>query len=181
MERSSPYNPRSNGLAEASVKAMRGLLSKLDGDWSSFPEALREWRNTPRAEGVSPAVAFLGRRQRGLLPAAAAATTPVVDFPGHTRTPAEPPRQGIKPLIVGQRVRVQDAASGRWKKRGVLAEILSERRYRISLDNGTEVVRNRRFVRLSGADREPEGEPEAEPEAEAGPRRSRRTRGLAPE
>ena len=30
-EVSSPYNPRSNGLAEAAVKSMKGLLRKLDG------------------------------------------------------------------------------------------------------------------------------------------------------
>jgi hypothetical protein len=69
-ELSSPYHPQSNGLAEAGVKSVKRLLKKCRETGEHFPTALLEWRNTPRADGVSPAQAFFGRRQRTLLPEA---------------------------------------------------------------------------------------------------------------
>ena len=67
---SSKYMPRSNGLAEATVKAVKGLLTKYDGVISlDFKKGLRELRNMPRTDGFSPAQMFYGRRQRTELPA----------------------------------------------------------------------------------------------------------------
>ena len=67
-ELSSPYNAPSNGHAEAAVKSMKYLLTKCDGIWGKFRPALHEWRNTPRADGISPAQLMFGRRQRTTLP-----------------------------------------------------------------------------------------------------------------
>ncbi|CAB4046315.1 Transposon Ty3-G Gag-Pol poly, partial [Paramuricea clavata] len=66
-ETSSPYNSRSNGLAEAAVKNVKYLMIKC-GNWKDFKKALSEWRNVPREDGSSPAQLLLGRRQRGALP-----------------------------------------------------------------------------------------------------------------
>ncbi len=65
---SSPYNPQSNGLAESAVKSMKYLLQKCLASGEDFAPALLQWRNTPRASGVSPASLFFGRRQRTTLP-----------------------------------------------------------------------------------------------------------------
>ena len=67
-ELSTPYNPQSNGLAEAGVKAVKFLLAKCRSLAQDFRQALQEWQNTPRANGFSPAQAFLGRCLRGCLP-----------------------------------------------------------------------------------------------------------------
>ena len=59
-ETSSPYHPRSNGLSEAVVKSVKGLLRKLEGKFDSdeFRIALLAWRTNPRADGFSPAYGF---------------------------------------------------------------------------------------------------------------------------
>ena len=67
-ETSSPYYPRSNGLAEAAVKTTKHLLATTKEAGESFVDALVAFRMTPRADGVSPAQLFLGRRPRGHLP-----------------------------------------------------------------------------------------------------------------
>ena len=51
-ETSSPYNPRSNGHAEAAVKAAKHLLLKTRP--TEFPSALAAWRNTARENKPSP-------------------------------------------------------------------------------------------------------------------------------
>ena len=67
-ELSSPYNPRSNGHAEAAVKSMKQLLAKFQSNFDHFEMALLEWRNTPRQNQPSPAELLFGRRQKTLLP-----------------------------------------------------------------------------------------------------------------
>ena len=54
-ELSSPYNPKSNGLAEAGVKNVKLLLSKCSITKEDPQRALYSWRNIPRKDGYSPA------------------------------------------------------------------------------------------------------------------------------
>ena len=58
---SSPYNPQSNGLAEAAVKQMKFLLKKTGSSEDKFRPALLAWRNMPRADGYSPTQMFFGQ------------------------------------------------------------------------------------------------------------------------
>jgi len=60
---SSPRFPRSNGQAEAAVKVAKQLLASDDPFLS-----LLNYRNTPTADGASPAQRFMGRRLRGTVP-----------------------------------------------------------------------------------------------------------------
>ena len=63
-EVSSPYYPQSNGLAEMGVKMAKQLLPKMgtNDEPISIASALQEFRNTPKAEGFSPAQLMFGRR-----------------------------------------------------------------------------------------------------------------------
>ena len=67
-----PYNPKSNGLAEAAVKNVKLLLSKCSVTKEDPQRALYYWRNIPRKDGYSPAQLLLGRKQFTKLPAAPA-------------------------------------------------------------------------------------------------------------
>ena len=58
MERSSPYRPQSNGLAEAAVKSVKKLILKTANSGEDIRKAFVSWRDMPRADGISPAVAF---------------------------------------------------------------------------------------------------------------------------
>ena len=59
-EVSSPYNPKSNGLAEAAVKSIKYLLSKCISSGQDCNQAVYEWRNVPRSHGYSPAQLLSG-------------------------------------------------------------------------------------------------------------------------
>jgi hypothetical protein len=62
-ELSSAHHHESNRHAEWAVREMKKLLGKTESPLE-FRRALREWRNTPWFEGLSPAQWYLGRRQR---------------------------------------------------------------------------------------------------------------------
>ncbi|KAK3855471.1 hypothetical protein Pcinc_038132 [Petrolisthes cinctipes] len=70
---SSPHNPRANGHAEAAVKAVKKLImttterGQLDED--EFARGLLELRNTPKADGRSPAQILFGHPMRSCIPA----------------------------------------------------------------------------------------------------------------
>ncbi len=63
-ETSSPYNPESNGLAEAAVKNVKKLLIKCIKEGTDFQAASAEFRNCPRADSCSP-VHIMFRRGTG--------------------------------------------------------------------------------------------------------------------
>ena len=70
---SSPHYPQSNGHAEATVKAMKNLLKKSSqsGQLNSdlYLRGLLKWRNTPGADGQSPAQILFGRQLHSRIPA----------------------------------------------------------------------------------------------------------------
>ena len=53
-ELSSAHHHESNGHVKCAVREMKKLLGKTKSPLE-FPRALREWRNTPRFDGLSPA------------------------------------------------------------------------------------------------------------------------------
>ena len=67
-ELSSPYNPESNGLAEAAVKNLKGIVLRCTEKGENIQHAIAAWRNTSRQDGSSRAQLFFGRRQRLGLP-----------------------------------------------------------------------------------------------------------------
>ena len=161
-ELSSAYYPQSNGLAESAVKSMKHLLLKTKDSHEDFRFALLEWRNTPRQDGVSPAQAFLGRRQRTLLPALPDATVPdfakCPDFQVAKDARQEArrveklqhdqhAREVPQPLSVGTKVVVQCPRTNRWVEKGVIESVTKNKRsYIILLSTGRTLRRNRRFV-----------------------------------
>ncbi|UYV63017.1 K02A2.6-like [Cordylochernes scorpioides] len=161
---SSPHFPQSNGLAESAVKAIKYLISKTttNGNLKSdtFLESLMEFRNTPKAEGRSPAQIVFGAPTRTKLPLHRS------QFAKEWRTRisecdqrAQNLRQkalkrynrNAKPLSqleVGAIVLVQDHRTKHWT---LIAEVLEQlprgRSYLIRTDAGRLLRRNRRFLR----------------------------------
>ena len=149
-ETSSPYNPRSNGHAEAAVKSAKHLLLKTSpGD---FPEAIAAWRNTERDSKPSPNELFLGRKIRDTKPIALSQ----LSNKGHPASSAHAKQtQQIPPNKVdifsqGERVRVQNQVSRRWDiKATVIGVSTSGRTLDLIGKDGQLFRRNRRFVRPS--------------------------------
>ena len=72
-ELSSPYQHQSNGQAEVTVREMKYLLTKTERNWQKFRLALRQYKNTPRFDRLSPSQWLTGYRQRTNAPAAPSA------------------------------------------------------------------------------------------------------------
>jgi hypothetical protein len=154
-ELSSPYNPASNGLAEAAVKQVKYLLTKCDNSGESFPAALMELRNVPRAEGPRPAQAFLGRRQRTLLPTIGPQMC--VDFSamqekksiqiGKMKSQFDTTAHPLQSFKEGDKVLMQHPVSKRWLQSAVITQCHEDgRSYDLLTDEGGETRRNRRFL-----------------------------------
>ncbi|XP_064462979.1 uncharacterized protein K02A2.6-like [Ornithodoros turicata] len=75
---SSPYHPRSNGMAERAVRQAKQLLRKTKTE-DEFSYAILEWRNTPRDSILkSPTERLMSRTARTLLPTSAKQLEPRV-------------------------------------------------------------------------------------------------------
>ena len=136
---SSPGYPKSNGMVESAVKNAKKIISRALEDGTDPHAAILEYRNTPQADGLSPAQKFLGRRTRTSLPTTTSLMQPRgVDTKMYTSmrrlknarasvyydrycTDLEALKEGdsvrIKPMTLGNKI---------WKK-GVISKRLDER------------------------------------------------------
>ena len=141
---SSPYNSRSNGLAEGAVKAAKSLLKKSDSALA-FREALFALRNTPLAgTDNSPAQLYFGRVQRHSLPSVTFKALPSAPQEGVTK---------LKPFQVGDTVSIQNLLTRKWDDSGVILQVLpTGQTYMVRRQNGKEIKRNRRFLNAISAE-----------------------------
>ncbi|CAL9699730.1 unnamed protein product [Knipowitschia caucasica] len=153
---SSPTYPKSNGLAESSVKIVKGLMKKAV-DRDDFQKSLLIYRSTPLQNGLSPAHMLMGRRIRSNLPVSEDLLTPK----GASKVRKEKERQKekqkqlhdrtAKPLSTlkhGDPVRVRDINTGTWRQQGHVEEELSPRSYKVRTEGGLSLRRNRTDLRL---------------------------------
>ena len=152
------YHHESNGHAKYAVREDKKLLAKTT-TYGAFRQALRNYRNCPRYDGLSPAQRYFGRRQ----------CTEVVAFPSaYNRIPEHvianhefqrrrktgklqaDANKSLRPktqMHPGQHVIAQQLLTRRWDQR---AEILENRNngqtYLVRI-NGRGYLRNRRFLR----------------------------------
>ena len=155
-ELSAPYNPKSNGLAEAGVKSIKNILRKSMSSGEDADRMLYEWRNVPRSDGFSPAQLLFGRAQRTSLPTLASQVTPV-DFisaasskdAAHMRARLDHDRsKHFLPLLSpGQAVYLQDSKSSAWDRHGVISSIRPDKLSYVVHCDGRYFTRPRRLLR----------------------------------
>lgn len=165
---SSPYNPTSNGLAEAAVKNAKYLLMK-SRNFGEFIDRLTHWKNMPSAnDTLSPCEKFFGRLQRHpKLPLATISPTydntkaekyknAAKDKTIKTRqkndlernTSRKHSRFSLPQLIIGQPVLIQNPLTKRWASRGIIIDIRSTgRSYLVEREDGRTYVRSRRLLK----------------------------------
>lgn len=167
----SPTYPRSNGLAESSVKIVKGLMKKSE-DRDDFQKSLLIYRSAPLENGLSPAQMLMGRRIRSNLPVSEDLLTPK----GASKVRKEKERHKVKQkqlhdrtakrlptLKHGDRVRLRDINTGTWRQQGHVEEELSPRSYRIQTECGLSLRRNRTDLQLQPTDEDTTAQ-EAEPQ-----------------
>lgn len=157
---SSPTYPRSNGLAESSVKTVKGLMKKAE-DRDDFQKSLLIYRSAPLQNGLSPAQMLMGRRIRSNLPISEDLLTPK----GAHKVKHAKERQKEKQkqlhdrsakqlptLKLGDRVRLRDISTGTWRQQGHVEGEVAPRSYRIQTECGLSLRRNRTDLQLQPAD-----------------------------
>ena len=181
-ELASAHNPQSNGLAEAAVKTVKTLQRKCIAAGENFKEALTEWRNTPRADGYSPAQMFFGRRQRSQLPTLPMHHLRIADESAEACRQAtackakdayDSSARALTPLSIGQDVLMQHHVTKRWDK---LVRVTAARpeghSYEVHcFDDGRTYIRNRRLLMPASATKKEKANTPSSPRA---PRRSER-------
>ena len=152
---SSPHHHQANGKSESGVKAAKRLVKKCEFSGQCLDEALLEWRLTPQAEGLSPAEKFLGRKPASTIPTRAStletenAERVQKDIQGRRlrqKTAHDKHARPLPPIAVGQEIRIQPMDyTHEWSK-GTCIERIDARTYRIRTQNGTQLIRNRRYL-----------------------------------
>ena len=155
-ELSSAYNPASNGLAEAGVKNVKSLLKKCQDSKECFETALAEFRIAPREDGYSPAELFYRRQARGLLPELpnrldVEKAEKARDKVQEAYTAQRQTRSTSKPLVMGQRVWLQDQQTKRWSIEGVVKSIRGHGKSYVVETNSGAYLRNRRYIRAASS------------------------------
>ena len=137
-ERSSPYNHQSNGLAEVTIRSLKGLLSKVEGQ--NFEKAFACWRNSDRKDKPSPNSMFFGRDLRQYMPELST-WFPTTDPPHDKAT------DKLRPLKVNDPIWMQ-STSGNWPNKGTIVSVDARgRTYLIELEDGRTFIRNRKFLK----------------------------------
>ena len=153
-ETASAYNAEANGLAEAAVKQTKYLLQKIGSMGERYDRELCAWRNTPRADGFSPAMLMFNRNMKEeRLPVAAPALR--LQSQGHQELGAQA-RQEVreqqvghknqvrlerKQLQVGQLVLVQNTDNNLWDQFGTIIEVRPDNlSYLVRLHNNDRIV-----------------------------------------
>ena len=160
---SSPHHPASNGHAEAKVKLVKRLVQKCaDGgsmDNDKFAQGLLEIRNTPAADGRSPAEVLYGQPLRTSIPMHYTAFSrkwrhlaKECDERAHAQRATARERydrtaRPLPALKIGRHVCLQDPQTRLWDKTGVIVAVGRQRTYLVKLPSGRILWRNRRFLR----------------------------------
>ena len=132
-ELASPYNPESNGLAEAAVKNLKSLVIRCNKANEDLRQAIATWRNRVRTDGSSPAQMFFNRTLKHGLPMLNPNTKPFEPdnlikkrdklHDRHIKL-RDQHSVIIEDLAPGQEVLTQDYLSGLWNNSAV---VLSKR------------------------------------------------------
>ena len=167
--KSSVGYPQSNGRAEVAVKSAKRIIrdnvaanGSIDTDEAA--KAILQYHNTPLVDDkLSPAQILFHRQLRDVMP----------NHPSHYQLHAEwleaaqrredatqlrnqtiaerynEKTRNLIPLTIGTKVFVQ-GLDKKWRKHGVVVDVLQNRQYRIRLDgSGRVTLQNRRFLQKS--------------------------------
>lgn len=151
---SSPYFPRSNGLAERSIRTVKSLLKKCHETKSDPYIALLQYRTTPKGSLESPSELLMSRKLRTKLPILKKNLKPkLINYRRHRRLKKEKQEKlktyynkrtkNLKPLKKGEKVFYKKSPSSEWEP-GTVAEKCDTPRSFIINDNQGHLYRRTR-------------------------------------
>ncbi|XP_063903271.1 uncharacterized protein K02A2.6-like [Zophobas morio] len=156
---SSPTHAKSNGMSERNVQTAKNIFKKNLHDKKEIYMALLQYRSTPIFENVSPAEILMSRKLRTLIPTTVKKHTPKVASQYNSSTIKQ--KQAVQAeyfnkyktkklgdLPVNCNVYVQTKPNSTWTP-GIVISKLRDRTYKIRLDNGACLIRNRKFIKCN--------------------------------
>ncbi|QQP58417.1 Putative LOC100905314, partial [Caligus rogercresseyi] len=126
------------------VKSVKFTIKKT-GKPNIDPE-LFAWRNTPRADGYSPAQMMFNIRQRGYLPMLPNAYKEIDSTAAYNRRKEESVPASDRPVqgfSVGDEVIVQDPITKKCTTEAIVKKIRDNERSYILVNNGRKFIRNK--------------------------------------
>ena len=152
---SSAYYAQSNGRAEVGVKTMKRILGDVNAatgaiDTQDAMKAILTHRNTPSQEnGMSPSEMLYGQKLRDHLPDGGREMERYITKKSEKE--ADQKGRSLKPLRIGDRVRIQNQVGNhpkRWDKTGEVVEVKPYRQYVVKPDGRRiTTTRNRKFLK----------------------------------
>ena len=153
----SPYNPESNGLAEAAIKNLKSLVIRCVEAKEDLRQAIAAWQNMVRTDGSSPAQMFFNRTQKQGLPLQNPNAKPFEpkalikkrDKLHEQRIMLRDQHSVvIEYLAPGQEVLTHDYLSGLWKESAVVLSKRDDgRSYWVRDNQGQSFIRGRRRLK----------------------------------
>lgn len=181
VKTSSPTYPKSNGMAENAVKIVKTMLKKANYNKQNVYRFLLEYRNTPvTGVGLSPAQLLFCRNLKSSLPMISSKLDPEVQDNVKEKLKFSQLKQKyfhdksahcLPALHPGENVVIQ--RKGVWEPAIVSAEHEAPRSYVVKTEQGSELRRNRLFLRKSATEFNPilENFPDALFQVETGERK----------
>lgn len=160
---SSPYMPRSNGLAERSVQTVKKMLVKCEEDKSDPYIALLHYRTSPKEGLPSPSELLMSRQLRTKIPSIQSYFEPKLINVENYRANVENRRKkssgyynrktrNLKPLSVGDNVMFRKTPTSCWNTGTVIQNCIQPRSYIINDSKGATYRRNREHLKRIGED-----------------------------
>lgn len=155
---SSPYLPRSNGLAERSVQIIKKILIKCEEDKSDPYIALLNHRSARKEDLPSPSELLMSRQLRTKIPTMNVNYKPhIVNIDDYENKVKVRDRKiannynrrtsNLKPLMTGENILFKKTPSSCWYPAVVVQNANSPRSYVISTNDGVMYRRNREHIR----------------------------------
>ena len=156
---SSPYHPKSNGMAEMAVKVIKQLIKKTQESNQDLYKGLLAYRNTPQTSSLkSPAQLLMGRRLSEPLLLHPSALSDDDNDPEVSAKIADRDRQQqiynrqsrpLSDLPVGTPVRIQDQGTKEWGTKAFVTDQVGPRSYELTTCDGAVLRRNRQHLKDS--------------------------------
>ncbi len=146
---SSPYHPKSNGLAERTIQTVKRLIKKCAETGSDLSEALLHLRATPIDSMTnSPAELMFRRQLITMLPSRTEPTRKDIETRNHLFGRLQEKRgKELPELLPGQSVLVKDMITKTWIPGSITQKTEHPRSYLVSTEKDQHFRRNRQHLR----------------------------------
>ena len=148
---SSPTHAQSNGKADAGVTNVKKLLKMCCSMNEKFWKGMLAIRNTALLSGKSPAELLLGRTLHDSLPRYPGLATLDNDTKAKTKKKEKNTYDQHATLLPslqpGTRVAIRSRVDSNWSLLGTVTEIRPNCTYTVLTDQGSTLIRNRRYLR----------------------------------